>query len=295
MKPWMKITAGLTLALSVIGFIVIWDVKIKDQIDSIDVVVVKPGVEILEHEMITKEKLSVEKRRRTSIVEGVVLPHELEDVLGTTAIHHLAGNSLLSKRSLDFEGLKPNPYFGQAIRPIPNEWIYAKPSTLRRNDKISLYLFAPENTDGSADIQGLSPQQIEKLKELEEKQNEESEQYQEERENIAASNKTEVSNKEDTEKKIRKSIIDENIKDLSETELLAQIESGNIPLLVDIPIIYAKDGSGNEVRNGENSSEEERLTSTGTISDLELILTEDEYRFLKEYIEMGYKLYITYV
>ncbi|UAL49744.1 hypothetical protein K7887_22520 (plasmid) [Sutcliffiella horikoshii] len=298
MKPWMKISAGLTLALSVIGFIVIWDVKIKDEIDSVEVVVVRPGVEILPNEPLSRDKLLVEKRRRTSIVEGTVLPNELENVLGTFAKHHLVGNSLLSKRSLDFEGLQPNPYLGEAIRPIPNDWIYAKPSTLRRNDKISLYLFAPpEKISGqSSDMTGLSPQQIEKLKELEEKQKEESAEFQEERENIAAENKVELPESEDAEQRKRNALLTEQEKDdLSDEQVFSYIEAGEIPILVDIPIIYAKDGSGNEVLNGENSSQEQRLTSTGTISDLELILTEDEYRFLKEYIDQGYKLYITYV
>lgn len=299
MKPWMKIAAGITLAASVIGFIIIWDVKIKDQIDSVEVVIVRPGMEILANETISKEHLMIEKRKRTSIVEGVIMPGEIDSIIGSYAKHHLIGNSILSARSIDFEGLKPNPYHGEAIRPIPNDWIYAKPSTVRRNDKIDLYLFqeekAPDESESNVEISGLSPQQVQKLEELHRAQQEESQQYEKERKEIAEDNKVEVSEGKGVEVKVRESILNEKSKEeLTDEEFRILVEAGDIPLLVGVPIIYAKDGSGNEVENGTNSSQEQRLTSTGTISDLELILTEDEYRSLKRFIEQGYKLYITY-
>jgi len=70
----------------------------------------------------------------------------------------------------------------------------------------------------------------------------------------------------------------------------------DIPVLVDIPVAYAKDGSGNEIHSGqqESVSDSKRLTSTGTIVNLELLLNQENHSLLMNYVQNGYKLYITY-
>lgn len=303
-----------------------WDTVIKDRIDSVDVVVVKPGVVIEKNGVLTSSMLMVEKRNRSTLVEGAA--HELSEVVGFETKRTLYGNSILSVRDVEFQALTPDPNKGESIRPIPNQWIYASPSTIRREDKIDFYLFkiykdGETPTDTSIEYQGLSPEQKMKLNEIHTENEKENEEYQAEREKIAANKGIELPKKtvstEDIEKtleeaksafsevnsvlkgeeladtsqdNLRKHVMKEL--NLTEQEWKSLMEHGDIPLLVDVPIIYVKDGSGNEILNGENSTEEKRLTSTGPVTDLEVILNEDEYRLIKEYMEKGYKLYISY-
>jgi hypothetical protein len=325
MKPSVKIFIGLSLFIFTIAFIVIWDTMIKDRIDSVEVLVVRPGVVIEKNEVITEDKIAIEKRNRSTLIEGVVYPEELGSIIGYEAKQALYGNSIFSFRYIDENTLTPDAAKGEAVRPIPNEWIYASPSTLRRKDYIDLYLFSPEDMmqfNPRLNFKGLSPEQEIKLKELAQQTEEENKKYQKERERIAEDKDVEIledTDSIDTEELNEK--IDMALEDLeatekgekitnthqerqrerimktlnlTEDEWLDLVEYGEIPILVDIPIIYAKDGSGNEILNGVNSTEEERFTSTGTISDLEVVLNEDEYRLLKKYMEFGYKLYITY-
>jgi hypothetical protein len=330
MKPWVKITLGVTLSLFIIGFIILWDTVIKDRIDSIEVVIVRPGEIIEKNETISDEKLMIEKRNRSSLIEGVVYGNEIDSLIGYEAKQALYGNMIVSSRFVDFEGLSPSSSRGEAIRPVPNEWIYASPSTIRRKDYIDFYLFKPEemlkeeslNGENQVEFKGLSPEQQLKLKELYEQINQENEQYQSEREKIALDKEVEILEDEQTvsTEDLFKEIdsvtneIDAVIKGeklpethqerqrerirealgISQQEWTLLVKNGEIPMLVDIPIIYVKDGAGNEILNGENSSQEERLTATGSISDLEVLLNEDEYRLLKGYMELGYKIYITY-
>lgn len=323
MKPWLKITLGILLSVFIIAFIIVWDTVIKERIDSVDVVVVRPGVIIDKHEVIARDKLIVEKRKQSTLIEGSVF--KMEDVIGYEANRTIYGNEILSERDVNFVSFSPNAEKGEAIRPIPNEWIYASPSTIRREDYIDFYLFKPvdnqaagEEKEASVNInyQGLSPEQKVKLEEMQKERKEANDQYKEEREKIATDKHLEVEadsiSLEEIEKSLqedeaivkgketrdsqqditRKRILNELT--LSETEWKSLINQGEIPVLVDIPIIYVKDGSGNEIQNGEESTEEKRLTATGTVTDLEVILTEDEYRLIKDYMEQGYRLYITY-
>ncbi|MFE8703936.1 hypothetical protein ACFYKX_25520 [Cytobacillus sp. FJAT-54145] len=326
MKPWVKITLGVLLSVLIIVFIIVWDTIIKDRIDSVEVVIVRPGVVIEKHEQITNDKIMVEKRNRSTLVEGVVFGKEINDVVGYEAKQQLYGNSIISKRSIEFVSFSPNAQEGESIRPIPNEWIYASPSTLRRKDKIDFYLFAPNLIDDRKSVmqyQGLSPEQQAKLEKLNDELEKENQEYEKERNEIATDKDVEVKEEETILEDVNKSmekvdqlteaaattIKGEKIKGshqdavrkrvmenlgLTDAEWTSLTENGDIPVLVDIPIIYVKDGSGNEILNGENSSEENRLNSTGLVTDLEVILNEDEYRLIKKYMEKGYKLYITY-
>jgi hypothetical protein len=327
MKPWLKITIGLSLFIFTIIFIIVWDTMIKDRLDTTSVVVVRPGVTIEKNEIITESKLIIEKRNRSTLIEGSVFAEEMSSIIGYEAKQQLFGNTIFSERYVDFELLEPEPKKGEAIRPIPSSWIYARPSTLRRKDYIDFYLFKPEGmmmANPKQYYEGLSPEQRLVLDEVDRQLKLENEKYQDEREGIAEEKGIDVikddSNilKETAElleeielatEKVDATIKGEKITgtdqeiirngimkslNLSNEEWLQFVEYGEIPILVDIPIVYAKDGSGNEILNGENSSEEKRFTSTGAVSDLEVILNEDEYRLLKKYIELGYQVYISY-
>lgn len=311
MRPWMKIASGLLLSILVIGFIIIWDTVIKEEIDSVDVVIVRPGTVISEKEIITAEKLMIEKRNKSTIIEGTVYAPDIDSVVGYEAKQDIYGNTIMSTRDVEYEKFAPNAEKGESIRPIPGEWIYAAPSTIRRKDYIDFYLFRPFKEgavyEQSIAFQGLSPEQQIQLKKISERIKEENEKYKEEREKIAEDKGIEVEQESKSESTtttkgnkllnthqdtLRKLIMNEL--NITEEEWVTLTESGDIPLLVDIPIIYVKDGTGNEIQNGEKSSNEDRLTTTGQITNLEVILNEDQYRSIKKYMELGYKLYITY-
>jgi hypothetical protein len=331
MKPRLKIILGFSIFLFTIGFIILWDTVIKVRIDSVSVAIVRPGVVIEKNTVIYEDMIMVEKRDRGSLIEGVVYEEEIEGIIGYETKQQLYGNSIISKRYIDFEGITPSSSKGEAIRPIPNEWIYASPSTLRRKDYIDFYLFKSDemikeqgrNQEQNVTYFGLSPEQELKLRELNEQIDEENKQYQKERESIALDKDMELQNTEQQTKSTEE-LFEETERVIEETDAVIKgeklsgthqelqrerimkalgisqqewsvlVKKGDIPILVDIPIIYVKDGAGNEIQNGENSTQEERLTATGSISDLEVLMNEDEYRLLKGYMELGFRIYISY-
>ncbi|MGE8081338.1 hypothetical protein [Peribacillus loiseleuriae] len=323
MKPWLKLSIGIAMSLLSIMFIVLWDTVLKDRIDSVEVVVIKPGIVVEKNETVTNDKLLVEKRNKSSLIEGIVHANEVNKVIGKTAKQTLVGNQILSSRQLDMDGLTPNARDGESIRPIPENWIYASPSTLRRTDKIDIYLIPGKDMKGAVEdanisYSGLSPEQEKALLDAEYGDREENKKYENERKEISDKKGVKVNIEKSTLdlaeaeeilkeiKKIKKGkdsaveVVETKRQDLlskynlSEEEWSALVKTGNIPLLSDIPVIYVKDGSGNEIENGENSTESKRLTATGQISDLELILNEEEHRTILDSVNKGFQLYITY-
>lgn len=157
MKPWVKIALGIFTSLFTIGFIFIYDFYIKDRIDSVEVVVVKAGERIEKSETLTEEKLTTERRPKETLVDGVILASDFDTILGYDAAQAIAGNAMLSKTMVDFDQLVPDESIGEAIRPIPNDWIYAAPGSLRRKDRIDIYLVY---RDGSTHLNQNGPSSV---------------------------------------------------------------------------------------------------------------------------------------
>ena len=70
------------------------------------------------------------------------------------------------------------------------------------------------------------------------------------------------------------------------------IESPTKPLLKNIVVAFAKDSSNNEVKPVPNS--DKRIDATGSINNLELIMTEKQYSLLERKFLDGYKFNFAY-
>lgn len=259
MKPRTKLIISITAALLLIALIPIYDIFIKDKIDSVEVVVVKAGEKIQPNEALTEDKLLVERRRKQDVVDKVILAKDIEYILGEEAGNLLVGNTILSEDYIDFDKLVPNGDEGEAIRPITNEMIYAKPGSLRRKDEIDIYVINQETMKDEVPS------------------------------NVVSSNSS------------NGSIDDEDEHEPIDTEKLDEETKGKLslqaPILEDIKVVYAKDSSNQEVTNpdGTPTEPQERLNATGQISDLEVILNEEDFQLLMSHvIENKQLLYITY-
>jgi hypothetical protein len=308
MKPVTKLITGITLAASIIAFIIIWTLIIVPSIESVEVVVVKPGAVIHKNDNIKQEDLIIQKRNHTTLVEGYLKSTDIKLITGKQAKQTMVGNEMISVRYIDIEDFVPDSTKGEAIRPIPNQWIYALPATVRRKDKIDVYLVPGDSTEDNVtantsrqgtELVGLSPEQEIANKEQKENQNIQDQTFEKDRQEIAQG----INRIEPILIGEQQEVLDYQaereewlkVKGLSEGQWKELLINGDIPLLVDVPVAYAKDGAGNEIQNnGEQPKDETRLSATGTIVNLELLINEEKHRLLMKYISDGYKLYITY-
>ncbi|MCA1064446.1 flagella basal body P-ring formation protein FlgA (plasmid) [Rossellomorea sp. AcN35-11] len=236
MKPGLKIAIGIFMALVSMSFVVVYDVYVKDKIDSVEVVTVKAGQVIEKNEVIELSKISVQRREKSGLIDGVFTADRIKEIIGVEASQTMVGNSMISEKMLDRDALIPNEEEGEAIRPIIAEWIYAAPGSLRRKDTIDVYLIKNEDNKTQANVVASKEEEISKLKDV------------------------------------------------------------KGPVLKDVQVIYAKDPSNKEVIGGEGArGDDKRLDASAQIADIEVILNEDDFTALADYvIKEGYKLYITY-
>ncbi|NRD80833.1 hypothetical protein HPT25_26250 [Bacillus sp. BRMEA1] len=233
MKPAVKIALGIFTSLATIGFIFFYDSFIKNKIDSAEVVVVKPGAEILKSDPITQDNLMLQRRPKETLVSGTILANQMKSILGYDANEDLIGNEIVSSDMVDKDGMVPNAKKGESIRPITKDMIYAEPGSLRRKDTIDIYL-----VDGIK-----NPNQSG---------------------NVASA--------------------------------VQQSSFGNKPFLQNVKVVYVKDSNNKEVISPQDEkTDDKRLDATSKISDLEVILNEDDFQgLMKQVVGNGAKLYITY-
>ncbi|MGE6755941.1 hypothetical protein ACQKFO_21305 [Rossellomorea sp. NPDC071047] len=237
MKPGWKIFLGIFLSLSTMAFVVVYDLYIKDRIDSVEVVVVKAGEEIKKKDLIDRSKVTVERRPKQDLIEGAILKEEMNEIYASSAAQNIVSNSMISKKMIDYDRMIPDESEGEAIRPITGDMIQAQPGSLRRKDSIDIYL-VKKGTERANSA------------------------------NVASS----------ADKKLTKE------------------EFVNGPLLKDVRVVYVKDSSNKEVMNGNPEKiKDERLDGSGKISDLEVILNEEDFqKLMDKVVKEGYLLYITY-
>ncbi|MEY8742030.1 hypothetical protein AB9M62_21380 [Bacillales bacterium AN1005] len=238
-KPSVKITLGLMTALCTIAFIFVYDMFLRDRIDSVEVVVVKASEEIQKSEKITADKITTERRPKDTLISNVVLAKDINSIIGIDSSQLINGNSMISGNMLDVEEIVPNKEEGEAIRPITKDMIYAQPGSLRRKDTVDIYLVYK---DGS---------------------------------NSTQEDGTSIKNSKGSE----------------------ATSTSATPFLQDIKVVYVKDSGNKEVVSAstEENTEDKRLNATSTISDLEVILNDDDFKKLMDQVlSQGAQLYITY-
>ncbi|MFC0476042.1 hypothetical protein ACFFHF_12420 [Robertmurraya beringensis] len=262
MKPAVKIGSGIFLSLATIGLIFTYDFYIKERIDSEEVVVVKPGEEIKKSERITKDKLIIERRAKDTLLKDVVFADDLKDIIGRDAKQDLIGNSMVSTKMIDYDLMVPDAAEGEAIRPITGDMIYAQPGSLRRKDIIDIYLVNP---DGTASFMQSGPSVVTS-------------------ETPATEEGTETSTEPSTETA--------NHSTSTEGKQMLDTE----PFLKNVRVAYVKDSGNKEVVAAEGGvKDDSRLNATSQISDIELILNEEDFtRLMTEVLSKGARLYITY-
>ncbi|MGQ4669190.1 hypothetical protein ACUIJN_25940, partial [Metabacillus halosaccharovorans] len=236
MKPKTKVTLGILTFVTAAAFTPVYDLFIKDKIDSVEVVVVKPGKDIQKNEQLLESMFVIERRDKKDIVKDVIYPEDLPTIIGYDSSQLMVGNSIVSKKMIDYDNLIPDSAEGEAIRPLMSDMIFAQPGSLRRKDTIDIYL-------------------------------------------------------------VDNALIEQDAEDITDGVRAETVKNLlKEPVLKDVKVVYVKDSSNREVTNdiGEEKTTtktSERLNATGTISDLEVILNEEDFqKLMKEVIENDKKL-----
>jgi hypothetical protein len=237
-------------------FLYLWEFHIKNNINTVEVVVAKHNIKF--KDKITKNDLVVKHILRDSLVEDSYRPDEMENIIGTYASITINEGTQIYPNLIDNYDLIPNEKKGEFIAPIPDEWLFAVPGSLRRSYVADIYVVGDSD---QALIESLIRDSME-------------------HDDSNTKNKENTSYEGTDEKLNTDDATDEVIKEKY------------MPILQNIRVASVKDGSNKEVTKAEGSNSPQ--SATGTISEIEIIATDEILQKIREKVELGYKLYIVY-
>lgn len=242
-------TAGLILMVGV-AFIFVYEYYIEPKVNTVPVVVAASDINF--KEPISEDALKVVQVKKDNLVNGAYQTQDINEIKNNYAAIDIKEGTQLYEALIDSYSLVPDEKKGEFIAPIPDEWLFAVPGSLRRAFVADFYAIPDED------------QQM--LKQI-----------------VNEANNEDSNKDEDKEQPI------ETNKDTD--TVLKQVIDGE-PILKNVRVASVKDSSNSEVKNVED--QESGKTSTGVISNLEIISTSEMLQSLRDYTEMGYKIYVVY-
>lgn len=137
MKRFGRVALALLLLSFGVAFVFYFEFELKDKLDTVEVVVAKESIDF--KEQITADDLMVKTVRRGNEVEGHVKPLRLETLIGKHASVKIEKGTQIYPELIDTFDLVPDGSKGEFVAPIPKEWLFAVPGSLRRTYYADVY------------------------------------------------------------------------------------------------------------------------------------------------------------
>jgi len=221
LKKYIHLFIAFSLIASSVGLIVFWETYLDDTINTISVVVAAKNLE--KNHVINASDVKIEKVKIEHAVEKPII--NTRDIIGKETAQYIPKGNQIVSEMVDYYGLEPNK--NQLIYPIPREWIYSSPGSLRRKDRVFVYPIPDDR------------------------------------------------------------LIHRNNQ---QTPLI--VHAASEPILKEIVVAFAKDSANQEVKPASNS--DKRIDATGSINNLELVMTEEQYNVLETAFLKGFKFNFAY-
>lgn len=126
---------GLIIIVVVLTLIWFWETTGREHFLYEEKLVLNQDVEkgvLIEESMLTYRSFEKSKLFADAI-------YDINEIVGLESTNYIPQGTLLHKRF--FSSTKVKLSVNQYIFRIPNDWIYSMPNTLRKQDKISFYIF----------------------------------------------------------------------------------------------------------------------------------------------------------
>lgn len=153
LKKYLGAIVPVLIILAGVGVLASYEMYFKDTFGNAEIVVAKDNIEF--KDKITEEDLEVRKVRTDNVVEGAYKPHDMEVILNNYASISISQGSQIYPSLIDSYDLIPNEEEGEFIAPIPTDWLFAVPGSLRSAYVADIYAVP---SDEQAIIQSLEEQ-----------------------------------------------------------------------------------------------------------------------------------------
>ncbi len=138
MSRYIKVFAAVLLLLTGVAFTIYWEVYAKEKIDSVEVIIASQPIGF--KEQLTEENIQVVNVRRSAAVDNRFTVESYQALIGKYASVKIEKGTQLYTELIDTHDLVPDTNKGEFVAPIPNEWLFAVPGSLRRTYIADIYV-----------------------------------------------------------------------------------------------------------------------------------------------------------
>ena len=138
MKAFLRIFIALVFILGAIGFVFAFEFYAKEKIDSVEVIVAKEAIDF--KDVITEENIEIINVRRTHAIENAIPVTAYQSLIGKYASVKIAKGTQLYVELIDTYNLVPDSSKGEFVAPLPKDWIFAVPGSMRRTFVADIYV-----------------------------------------------------------------------------------------------------------------------------------------------------------
>lgn len=260
MKKFIKIMVPVLYLVIGAGGLISFELYFKDKINTEEVVVAKKDIHF--KDKITNENIEIVSIKKDNAVKGVITPANVSSILNKNASINIRKGTQIYSDLVDQYDLIPNEKKGEFVAPIPKEWLFAVPGSLRRTYIADFYAI-PDNQQ--AVIRSMAQQ------------------------NDSGNNSKNNSNNNsnNSQGSINQT---SNSTIVSNNSIDSYVMNFSTPILKNIRVASVKDDSNKEVTESKDNQD----SATGSVSSLEIIGNDRIIEILKKYTQQGYKIYVVY-
>lgn len=160
MKAFLRVFLAFIFILCAIGFVFAFEFYAKEKIDSVEVIVAKEEIDF--KEIITEDNIEIINVRRTHAIENAIPVTAYKSLIGKYASVKIAKGTQLYVELIDTYNLVPDSTKGEFVAPLPKDWIFAVPGSMRRTFVADIYVIGTkeqliyQNLQQDSDEQGKS-------------------------------------------------------------------------------------------------------------------------------------------
>ncbi len=142
MKKFLSIILSVLIIVGGFGAVVAFD-KVKDEVNTTEVIVAKKDIAF--KEKIQEEDLEVVGVPSDQVIESSLNPEDMKVALNAHAAIEIPKGAQIHSILLDSFDLIPNEKEGEFIAPIPKDWLFAVPQSLRKSYIADFYVISGDD------------------------------------------------------------------------------------------------------------------------------------------------------
>ncbi|WP_084242419.1 SAF domain-containing protein [Planomicrobium okeanokoites] len=137
MKSTMNILLAILFVAAGVGFVFFFEFYLTEKIDTVEVVVAKETIDF--KTLITEDNIDIVNVKRGNEVENAIPVTAYESLIGKYASIKIEKGTQLYTDLIDTYNLVPDSAKGEFVAPVPKEWLFAVPGSLRRTYVADIY------------------------------------------------------------------------------------------------------------------------------------------------------------